>query len=111
MAGFLPVIPTLKRAFGINQDVGDVLRITYFVVSFADLKQRIIGRARWIGRIEQEHGPKPRTPARSQLEVLALDIVDDRGIGPCQEGRDDEADTLSRPGRRKTQDVLGTVVP
>src|SRR5271163_770272 len=111
MAGFFPMIAALERAFGIDENVGDILRITYFVVSFADLEQRIIGRAGGTGRIEQEHGPKPRTPAGGQLEILTLDVVDNRGIGPCQEGRDDEADTLSRPGRRKTKHVLGTVVP
>jgi hypothetical protein len=109
MARFLPVIPTLERAFGINQDVGDILCIADLVVAFTDLEQRIVGRARGIGRIEQEHGPKPRTPAGGQLEILTLDVMDDRGRGPCQE--DDEADTLSRPGRRKAQDVFGTVMP
>src|ERR1700679_2339906 len=111
MAGFLPMIASLERAFGINQNVGDILRITYFVVSFTDLEQRIVGRAGGIGRIKQKYGSKPRTPAGGQLEILTLDVVDNRGIGPCQEGRDDEADTLSRPGRRKAQDVFGTVMP
>src|ERR1700729_2031674 len=111
MAGFLPVIPSLERAFGINQDVGDILRITYFVVSFPDLEQRIVGRAGWIGRIEQEHGPKPRTPAGGQLEILSLDVVDDRGIGPSQQGWNDETDALPGPCRRKAQHVFRTIMP
>src|ERR1700722_10280418 len=111
MAGFLPVIPSLERAFGINQDVGDILRITYFVVSFTDLEQRIVGRTGRIGRIEQEHGPKPRTPAGCQLEILTLDVVDNRRIWPRQEGWNDETDALPGPSRRKTQHMFGTVVP
>src|SRR5271168_1607177 len=111
MTGFLPVIAALQRPFGIHQDVSNVLRVADLVVAFADLEQRIVGRAGGICWIKQKYGSKPRTPAGGQLEILTLDVVDNRGIGPCQEGRDDEANTLSRPGRRKTQDVLGTVMP
>ncbi len=80
------MIAALQRPFRIDENVGDILCVTYLAVAFADLKQRIIGRAGGIGRIEQEHGPKPRTPTGGQLEILALYIVDDRGIWPRQEG-------------------------
>lgn len=46
------MIAALERTFRINENVGDILRVTYLAVAFADLKQRIIGRARGIGRIE-----------------------------------------------------------
>ena len=111
MAGLLPMIAALERAFGINQNVGDILRVAHLAVAFADLEQRIVGGARRIGRIEQEHRSKPGAPAGGQLEILALDVVDDRGIRPRQQGWDDKTDTLARPGRRKTQHMLGTVVP
>jgi len=43
MAGFLPMIAALERAFGIYQNVGDILGITDLVLPFADLEQRIVG--------------------------------------------------------------------
>ena len=79
-------------------------------VAAADLEQRIVGGDFGIGRIEQKHAAEPRTPAGRQLPVLTLDVVDDRGIGPGQERRDDEADALPGPGRRKAQHMLRTVV-
>src|SRR5258705_3889476 len=111
MAGVFPMIAALERRSGINENVGDILRVTYLAVAFADFKQRIIGCASGIGRIEQEHGPKPRTPTGGQLEILALDVVDDCGIRPCQEGWDDQTDALPGPRRRKTQHMFGTIVP
>src|SRR5882762_4881467 len=76
MTGLFPMIAALERPFGINENVRDILRVTYLAVAFADLKQRIIRRARGIGRIESEHGPELRTPAGGQLEILTLDVVD-----------------------------------
>ncbi len=110
MTCLFPMIAALQRPFRINENVSDILCVTYLAVAFADLKQRIIGRAGGIGRIEQEHGPKPRTPTGGQLQILALYIVDDRGIWPRQEGWDDEAYALPGPGRRETQHMFGPVV-
>ena len=45
MAGFLPVIPSLERPFGIDENVSDILRVADLVVAFADLEQRIVGGA------------------------------------------------------------------
>src|SRR3546814_2811787 len=42
MAGFLPVIAPLQGAFGIDQDIGDILHIADFMAAFAHFK---IGRA------------------------------------------------------------------
>src|SRR5947208_15902118 len=105
MAGLLPMIAALERAFGIDEDVSDILRVPYLTVAFADLEERVIGRARLIGRIEQEHGSKACAPARSELEILPLDVVDDRGAWPGQQGRNDEADALTRTGRSKAQEM------
>src|SRR5271156_701569 len=111
MAGLFPMIASLERPFGINENIGDILRVPYLVVAFADLQQRIVGGARRIGRIKQKHRPKQGTPAGGQPEILTLDVVDDRGIWPRQEGWDDEAYALPGPGWRKTQHMFGTVVP
>ena len=86
MAGLLPMIAALERAFGIDEDVGDILGVPYLAVAFADLEKRVIGRACLIGRVEQEHGPKARAPAGGQLEILALDVVDDRGTAARSAG-------------------------
>src|SRR5689334_19072622 len=90
MAGLFPMIAALESAFGIDENVGNILGVTHLVVALTDLKQRIIGCARWIRRIEQEHGSKAGTPARGQLEILPLNVMDDRGIRPGQQGWNDE---------------------
>lgn len=105
------MVAALERPFGIGEDVGDILCVAHLAVAFADLQERIVGRAGEIGRIEQEHGTEPLAPAGSQLEILALDVVDDRGMRPCQEGWDDKTDALPGPRRRKTQHMFGTIVP
>ena len=43
MAGFLPMVPLLEAAFGIDQDVGDVLDVANFPFAAAYFEQRIIG--------------------------------------------------------------------
>src|SRR4051794_22055938 len=110
MAGLFPMIAALQRPFGIDENIGDILRLTDLAVAFADLKQRIIGRTRRIGRIKQKDRSKPRTPTGGQLAILALDVMDDGGIWPGQEGWDDKTNALPRPGRRKTQHVFGAIV-
>src|SRR3546814_998566 len=47
---------------------------------------------------------------RSQLPVLALDVVDDRRARPAEQCRHDQTDALAAPGRSERHDVLGTVV-
>ena len=110
VAGLLPMVAAFERAFGIDQDVGDVLDVADLVRALPHLEQRVVaGRAR-IGRIEQQAVRELRPPAGCQLPVLALDVVNDGRAGPGQQGRDDEADALARARRRKGHDVLGTVV-
>ena len=53
MAGRLPVIAALERAFGIDENVGDALDVTAFPLAAADFEERIAGGAVRIGRIEQ----------------------------------------------------------
>src|SRR3546814_15980916 len=75
-----------------------------------DLQQRVVARRAGIGRIEQEGMAEMRAPAGGELPVLPLDVVDDRRAGPAQQGRNDEADALARPGRREGHDMLGAVM-
>ena len=110
VAGLLPVVPALQRALGVDQDVGDVLDVADLPFAAADLQQRIVGGARGVGRIEQQHAAELGAPSGGQGPVLALDVVDDRRAGPGQQRGNDEADALAGAGRRKAQDVLGTIM-
>ena len=38
VAGFLPMVAPFQRAFGINQDVGDVLYVTHFMRAASDFQ-------------------------------------------------------------------------
>ena len=64
VAGLLPVVPPLQRALGIDQDVGDVLDVADLPFAAADLEQRIVGGARRVGRIEQQHAAEPARASR-----------------------------------------------
>ncbi len=77
VAGLLPMVSPLQRALRIDQDVGDVLDVADLAIAAADLEQRVVGGARRVGRIEQQHAPEARPPAGGELPVLALDVVDD----------------------------------
>ena len=110
VAGLLPMVPPLQRAFGIDEDVGDVLDVADFPFAAADFQQRIVGGARGIGRIEQQHAAEARAPAGGQRPVLALDVVDDRRAWPGQQRRHDKADAFAGSGRGETQHMLGAVV-
>src|SRR5690606_27493705 len=43
VAGLLPVIAFLEGAFGVDQDVGDVLDVADLPLAAPNLKQRIVG--------------------------------------------------------------------
>jgi hypothetical protein len=45
MAGLLPMIAALQRAFGVDEDIGDVLDIADFPFAAPDLQQGIVGGA------------------------------------------------------------------
>src|SRR6266436_9963429 len=111
VTGLLPMISAFERAFGIDEDVGYILGVAYLAVTLADFEERIVGRARLIGWVEQEYRSKAGAPTGGQLKVLALDVVDDRGARPGQQGRNDQTDALARTCRGKAKDMLGTVVP
>src|SRR5438552_4370915 len=95
MAGLLPVIASLKRTLGIDQDISDVLDVAHLGVAAAHFEQWIVRGRQRIGRIEEEYAAKAGTPACGELPVLALDVVDDGRTRPGQECGDDESDPLS----------------
>ena len=99
-----------RGAFRVDQDVGDVLHIAHLVSALAHLEQRIEAGRQRVGRIEQQAVRELGAPAGGQLPVLALDVVDDGGAGPGQQGGQDQADALAGPGRCHRQHMLGTVV-
>ena len=52
MRRLLPMVPLVERAFGIDQDVGDVLDVADLPFTPPHLEQRIVGGGLCIGRIE-----------------------------------------------------------
>src|ERR1700694_294532 len=51
-----------------------------------------------------------RPPARGQPPIFALDVVDDRGAGPGEQSRNDQAHALAAPRWGEGQDVLRPVM-
>ena len=110
VAGLLPVVAPLDRAFGIDENVGNVLDIADLAIAAPHLEQRVVGRARRVGRIEQQHAPEAGPPSGGQRPVLALDVVDDGRAGPGQQCRDDEPDALARSGGGEAEHMFRPVV-
>ena len=42
VAGFLPVIASLQRTFGIDEDIGNVLHVAHFMGTTSDFQQRVV---------------------------------------------------------------------
>jgi hypothetical protein len=103
MAGLLPVIAAFECALGVDQDVDNVLDVADFAITTAHFQQRIVGTRVGIGWIEQQHSPEPYAPFRREPPILALDVVNDGGTGPGQQGRNDEADA------RLARNYLGSI--
>ena len=110
VAGLFPVIAPFKRAFRIDQHVGDVLHVAHLVDAASHFHQRVIGRRCLIGRIEQKRAAEPGTETSCQLPVLAFDIVHDRRMRPGQERWHDKADPFAAAGRREAEHMFGAVV-
>ena len=82
VAGLLPVVAALQRAFGIDQDVGDVLDVAHFpcrraAPPAADCRRRTCAS---VGSNSSTR-PKRDAQARRELPVLALDVVNDADAG------------------------------
>ena len=104
------MIAFLQRTLGVDQDVSDVLDVAHLPLAAPHFEQRIVGGRFRIGGVEQQHPTVLRAEAGGELPVFALDVVDDDGARPGQQGWDDEADTLAGSGRSKTQNMLRSVV-
>ena len=104
------MVAPVARAFGIDQDVGDVLHVAHLVLAAAHFEQRIEAGGAGIGGIEQQAVGEAAAPAGGELPVLALDVVDDGGPGPAQQRRHHQAHALAGARRRHGEDVLGAVV-
>jgi hypothetical protein len=111
MAGLFPMVALLQRAFGIDQDVRDVLHVAHFMRATADFQQWVVGRRLRIGRVEQQAMREARAPTGGDLPVLALDVVDDGGRGPAQQGGHHQAHTFAAARWREGQNVFRAFVP
>ena len=96
MAGLLPVVAPLQCPFRIHQDVGDVLHVAHLVHAAPHFQQGVVGRRAYVGRVEQQAVREARTPARGEMPVLSLDIVDNGGTGPGQQRGHHQAHALAR---------------
>ena len=111
VARLFPVVTPFDRAFGVDQNIRNVLDVAYLLGAAPDLEKRVVRRRPRIRRIEQQAMREPRPPTRGQCPVLALDVVHDHGRRPGEQCRHDQADALAAARRRKAQHVLGTGVP
>src|SRR4051794_39334630 len=48
--------------------------------------------------------------ARSQIPILAFDVMNNTATGPGQEGRNNQAHALARTRRRKTKNMFRSVM-
>lgn len=53
VTGLLPVVAPLHCAFGIDEDIRDVLDVPHLMIAPANLEQGVVCRGRRIGRVEQ----------------------------------------------------------
>ena len=75
----LPVVALLQRAFGIDQNVRDVLHVAHFARRPPHLQQREQAADFASVGLNSRHVREARAPAGGDLPVLALDVVDDGG--------------------------------
>src|SRR5450755_3606941 len=105
------MVAPLQRALRIDQDVGNVLHVAYFMLTAAHFEQRVISGRTCVGWIEQQAMRETRAPPSGQLPVLPLDIVDHSRTRPRKEGRHDEPHAFAGTGGSKGNNVLRPVVP
>ena len=110
VAGLLPVVPAFECPFGVHQNVGDVLHIADFPFALPHFEQRIVAGTLRVGWIEQQAMRELRPETGRQLPVLTLDVVDDGGMWPGQQCRDDKTNALAGTGRRKGQHMFRAVM-
>ena len=99
VARLFPMIPFVEAAFGIDQNIRDVLHVADLPFPLPDLQQRVVGRRSSIGWIEQQDTAMLRAKAGRDGPVLAFNVMDDAASRPCQQCRDDKADAFTAAGR------------
>jgi len=105
------MVASLQCAFGVHQDVGDVLHVTHLMRAAPNLQQRVVGGRFGIGGVEQQAVREARAPAGGDLPVLALDVVDNGGRRPGKKCGHNEADALAGARRCEGQDMFRAFVP
>src|SRR5882724_5390335 len=110
MTGLLPMVPLVERAFGVNQNVGDILHVADLPLPAPDLEQWVVSRRLRVGRVEQQDAAVPRAKAGRELPVFPLDVVNDGRTRPSQQRGNDKADTFAGPGGCETQHVLWSIM-
>ncbi|MNI38875.1 hypothetical protein D3C73_930340 [compost metagenome] len=95
MAGLLPMVSPFERALGVHENVCDVLHVAHLQRSRPHLHQGVVGGTFRIGGVEHQDGPEAGAPSGGQRPVLALDVVDERGAAPGEEGRHHKTDPLA----------------
>ena len=99
MAGLFPMVALVETAFGIDQNIRDILNVSDFPFPLPDLQQRVVGRRSGVGRIEQQHAAMLRAEARCQRPVLAFYVVNNGGCRPCQQRRHHKPDAFAAARR------------
>ncbi len=99
MAGLFPMIAFVEAAFGIDQNIRDILNVSDLPLAPSHLQQRVVGGRSGIGRIEQQHTAMLRAKARCQRPVFPFYVVDNSRCRPCQQRRHHQSDALAASGR------------
>ena len=102
----LPVAALAQRAFGIDQHVGQDLRVANFGIAAADLGQRIVAMRAGFGRRKAIDRAEGGPQAGRDRPVLALEIEREIGMPPDEAGRQRDADALAGVGGRDDEHVL-----
>ncbi|SFA59677.1 hypothetical protein SAMN04487972_1252 [Paracoccus halophilus] len=104
------MVTFVEAAFGINENIRDVLHITDFPFTLPHFQKRVVSCRVHIGRIEQQDAAMTGPETCGQIPVLALDVMDNATSRPGQQRRHDEAHALAGSGWRKAQHMLGAVM-
>ena len=99
MAGLFPMVALVETAFGIDQNIRDILHVADFPFALPDFEQRIVGGRSGVRGIEQQHTAMLRAKARCQRPVFPFYVVDNSRCRPCQQRRHHQSDALAASGR------------
>ena len=111
VAGLLPMVAPLERAFGVDQDVGDVLDVADLVRRRGELRAADCSApsAASVGLNSRQCEKRERQPAVSCQFSPLMSWMTAEPV-QRQQGRNDQADALAAARRREGHDMLGAVV-